>query len=242
MKPSAKLVDVLIGIMRIVGLVVAVTPLIGLGLSFQSAAPDHPKQGSSAIDKARGALSSPEIAEPPQSTIHWAITRYLMGFAGDRSLDVATAVEQVRAGYMRYTVRLQISSGSDQSIAVIAPPGGLRPEVRDMTGDGIRNDLVLTPKLLHWPVTFLINDGHDHFLAISGALPGSWGSEDEASGKRDIPSNVALRSSGFRADFLPGSKEPFHPPLRQASFSLIDLAASIRLGHRFSSGRAPPSV
>jgi hypothetical protein len=243
MRPSAKLVAVLFGISRVMGLVVAITPLIALGLSFPSAAPDRPQLSSGAINEARGDLLSSVASESPRVSNHWGITRYLMGFAGDRSLNVATVVEQARSGYARYTVRLQLSSGSDQSIAVIAPPGGLRPEVLDMTGDGIRNDLVLTPRLLNWPLTVLLNDGHDHFVvAISGSLPGSWGSQDAASGTRDVQSGVALLSSGFRADCLSDVEGTFHAPLCQTPFSPIARTASGRSGQAVRLGRAPPLV
>jgi hypothetical protein len=243
MRPSAKLVALLLGISRVVGIVVAITPLIALGLSFHSAAPGQPQFVSSAINEARANPSPPVASESPKVSNHWEITRYLMGFAGDRSLDVATAAEQVHPGSTRYTIRLQLSSGSDQSIAVIAPPGGLRPEVLDMTGDGIRNDLVLTPRLLNWPLTVLLNDGHDHFVvAISGTLRGSWGSEDEASGKRDVQSGVALLSSGFRADCLSNVEGTFYSPLCQTPLSPIAQTASARSGHAVRLGRDPPLV
>jgi hypothetical protein len=64
-----------------------------------------------------------------------------------------------------YTVRLQFASGAEQSISVAAPPGALQPEMRDMSGDSVANDLVLSPKLLGLPPIVLLNEGHDHLTA-----------------------------------------------------------------------------
>lgn len=240
MTPSTKLGMALVRTLWVAGTGLAFVLIVGGNSRFQAIV--RTQLQASTANNARGPVSTPVAAESPKPNDHWGITRYLMGFDGGRSLDVATAVEQVRTGYTRYTVRLQLSSGTDQSIAVIAPPGGLRPEVRDMTGDGIRNDLVLTPKLVHWPLTILVNDGHDHFLAISGALPGSWGADDQASGGLGLPSNLALRSSRFRADFLPGADGPFLQPLQQNFSSPPSQTASVRLAHASGSGRAPPLV
>jgi hypothetical protein len=242
MKPSAKLVAALVRTLRVAGLVLAFTLFIGGGARFHDTIRGHLRAG--AADNARATLSNPVTPEPPKLSNFRSVTRYLMGFAGDRSLDVATVVEQVRTGYTRYTVQLELSSGADQSIAVMAPPGGLRPEVLDMTGDGVRNDLVLTPMLLHWPLTVLVNDGHDHFeVAISATSPGSLGSgEDRASGKRDVQSDAVLMSSGFRADCLTSGGRPFLPRLQENIFSPIAQAATVRLGHTSSSERAPPRV
>jgi len=137
---------------------------------------------------------------------------------------------------------LQLSSGAEQSIAVMGPPGGLRPEVQDMTGDGVRNDLVLTPALIHWPLTVLVNDGHDHFVvAISSPLPGALGTgEDRASGTHYSQSNVALIFSRFKADSLANCERPFLPQYQEALASPIAPSAIARMGHAFSPGRAPP--
>lgn len=243
MKSGAKLVAVAVGISRIVGLLVAITPLIGLCICFQSAVPAHPQVGSDVINEARATPSPVTTPDSARINNYSGITRYLMGFAGDRSLSVATAAEQAHSGSTRYTVRLQLSSGADQSIAVIAPAGGLRPEVLDMTGDGIRNDLILSPTLLHWPITVLINDGHDHFhVAISGASPGSWGAEDLASGRRDVQNRVALRSSGFRSDCLPNLDGQFLPALELNLFAPTSQTTTSHLDRALRSGRAPPLV
>jgi len=181
-------------------------------------------------------------ATPESSTLgnHSEVTRYAMGFEGDRSLDVATIVEQAFAGYARYTVRLRFASGAEQSIAVIAPPGGLRPEMRDMTGDEVPNDVVLTPALFRWPPAVLVSDGHDHFaVAISIAFPSLFG-EGKASKARSVQDAAALASSGFKVGAranrgglsLPQPQKTILPPLAQT--------VGDRSGHTSHSGRAPP--
>jgi hypothetical protein len=98
-----------------------------------------------------------------------------LDFDGDHSLDAATVIEQPSVGYAKYTVQLHLASGAEQSFVVMAPPGGLQVEMRDMTGDNIPNDVVLRPALLRWLPTVLVNDGHQHFeVAWSGPDPGSF--------------------------------------------------------------------
>src|SRR5450631_2336367 len=104
-----------------------------------------------------------------KSNNHLEITNYLMNYAGDHSLDIATVIEQPSTGYTKYTVQLHLVSGAEQSVILSAPPGGLRVEMRDMTGDKIPNDVVLRPALIRWVPTVLVNDGKGYFkVAVSG--------------------------------------------------------------------------
>ena len=180
----------------------------------------------------------------PQELRHPEVTHRLTGFYEDRSLDVAIAVEKVCATYLRYRVRLQLPSGKEQSIAVTAPPGGLQPEVRDMTGDDIRNDLVLTPALFPWPSTVLVNDGHDHFaVANSGAPPGSLspgGNVSWSAGNAQMA--VALTSSGFRTGGIANREGVFIPQLKKTFFISISQTAASRFDHAPSLGRGPPAL
>src|SRR5581483_10434645 len=85
--------------------------------------------------------------------------------ANDALTDCVRAVgarDQQSVWSVRYTLRLSTGSGGEQSIDVVAPPGGVQLALRDMTGDKVVNDLVVTPVLLHWPLTVLVNDGHNH--------------------------------------------------------------------------------
>jgi len=224
------------------------TVFVGAGAFFQGTLHDDFQASAILNAPAQGPLSALVVPQrvPQASRLsnRRNVTRYLMGFTDDRSLDVATVAEQVRSGYVCYAVRLQLSSGAEQSIAVMGPPGGLRPEVQDMTGDGVRNDLVLTPALIRWPLTVLVNDGHDHFVvAISSPAPGSLGTgEDRASGTHYSQCNVALISSRFKADSLTICEGPFLPQSQEAFVSPAAQRATVRWGHSFSAGRAPPRV
>jgi hypothetical protein len=175
---------------------------------------------------------------------HSEIRNYFMDFDGDHSLDVATVIEQVSAGYTKYTVQLHLASGAEQSVVVAAPPGGLQVEMHDMTGDKIKNDIVLRPALVRWLPTVLVNDGHEHFeVAVSGTDPSTFSSnEDLGSRRRDSQTFALLMSSGFKAAHPPNGRKLFNPQLLQCHFSSFNQTGTNRLGHALSPGRAPPLV
>ena len=169
------------------------------------------------------------------------VSRYATGFDGDHSLEAATVVEQAFARFTLYTVRLQFASGAEQSIAVTAPPGGLQPEMRDMTGDSVPNDVVLTSKLLRSPLVVLLNDGHDHLtVAVS---PGSFASgEGRASRPRAVHGASALVSSGFKLRALANGGGLFLPQPRQNFSSPISRIVTKHARFACSSERAPPAL
>lgn len=164
-----------------------------------------------------------------------------LGIDGDRGLGGADVVKQNLAPATRYTIHLRLAGG-EQLIPVIAPPGGLQFEVRDMTGDNVRNDLVLRPALVHWPLIVLLNDGHDHFtVAISAALPSSLNSLSRASRAQQVPGTTALESSTSKAGGLANSGQAI-PKLQQGFLSLIQQRVINRTGYASVSGRAPPAI
>jgi hypothetical protein len=186
--------------------------------------------------------STPVSGELPALRNRMEVTQYVMDFDGDHSLDLATVVEQAIGAYSQYTVHLHLASGAEQSIAVSAPPGGLRLEMHDMTGDKVRNDLVLRPTLVHWLPTVLVNDGHDHFaVVISNHLLDSLSSgEDLQSRRSDARGTAALMSSGFKAGGLTRDRELF-PQLRELLLAPTTQAVVPRWELTTSSGRAPPT-
>jgi hypothetical protein len=114
-------------------------------------------------------------------------------------------------------MRFQFASGHEQFVTVTAPPGGLQPEMRDMSGDNVANDLVLSSRVLRSPLVVLLNDGQDHLtVAVS---PDSFASdEDSASGEQArqhalavMSSRVKLAGLGKGGDVLdPHSQEDIH--------------------------------
>jgi hypothetical protein len=178
------------------------------------------------------------------SNSHSEVRNYFMGYAGDHSLDDATVIEQPSAGYTKYVVQLHLASGAEQSVIVRAPPGGLQVEMHDMTGDKIPNDVVLRPALVRWLPTVLVNDGHEHFeVAVASADPSSFSStEDLGSRRRDSQMFAFLMSSGFKTAYLPNSRRPFDPQLRECLFSSFTQTVPNRLSRASSPGRAPPLV
>ncbi len=172
------------------------------------------------------------------------VTNYLMDYAGDHSLDIATVIEQPSPGYTKYTVQLHLVSGAEQSVILSGPPGGLRVEMRDMTGDKIPNDVVLRPALIRWVPTVLVNDGTGNFrVAVSGRDPSSFSSnEDLGSRKRDTQTFALMLSSGFKAVHPLNSRRPLDPPLQECLLYAFAGSMSARLDHATSSGRAPPRL
>jgi hypothetical protein len=210
--------------------------LFGAAAAHSSAMPRHPMR--TVLPRLRSAIthdsSAPDNHGASQETV---------GFEGKESLNAAAVVNENLPLSTRYTVRVRLSGGDEQVISITAPPGGLQLEVRDMTGDDVRNDLILRPALIHWPLIVLLNDGHDHFtVAISATLPSSVDSGSRASRSRQIPEPAALTSSRPKAGpqansgQIPGSalQRGFLPPVAQR--------VANQVAHRSVLGRAPPAI
>jgi hypothetical protein len=193
------------------------------------------------ISLAHAVSPVPNTSEPSALNHSRMVARYATRFEGDHSLDAATVTELISAPLTLYTVRLQFASGAEQSISVTAPPGGLQPEMRDMSGDSIANDLVLTSKLLGLAPIVLLNEGHDHLtVAIS---PGSFASgEDRASGSQQIHRGLALLSAKFRPGELRNAGGQHAPQAQENLLSPIAQIFAEPAEPTSSSGRAPPAL
>ena len=217
----------------------ALTLVVGVGASAQDV---HRAQVQA--DPSSRALSFSAIpggSESPALDIQPKVTHYATQFDGDHSLEEATVVEQAFARFTLYTVRLQFASGAEQSVVVTAPPGGLQPEMRDMSGDSVPNDLVLTSRLLGLPFIVLLNEGHDHLtVAIS---PGSFTTgEGRASGPNQVHRALALESSGFKRGGLNSYGSLHYPQLEQRLPSPLASLSAKYAEHPSASGRAPPAI
>jgi hypothetical protein len=151
------------------------------------------------------------------------------------------ADSQAPSWYAHYTLRLKADTGDEQSIVVIAPPGGLKITKRDMTGDHVPNDVVITPALLHWPLTVLVNDGSHFEVAISAANPGSVSGPHQLSGGNGIWDISALSPSIFEPHTVSNRGGVLTPPMRERLlYSIEHLVFPL---HAIASGpgRGPPA-
>jgi hypothetical protein len=177
-------------------------------------------------------------AKPPAGE-RCSVAQFLTGLDGDHSLNAATVAEHVFARYSLYSVRVQFASGAEQSFMVTAPPGGLQPEIRDMSGDSVPNDLVLTSRLLGYPLVILLNDGHDHFtVAISPDLFAA--NDGRASGPHESHRSLALMSSSFKAKAIAQRGDSYSPRPQENRVSVSKHTEASLATHSFCPGRAPP--
>lgn len=161
---------------------------------------------------------------------------------GHRVFSTAALIEQDLERSTSYTVRVQVANGDEQLIPVTAPPGGLQLEVRDMTGDNVRNDLVLRPALFHWPLIVLLNDGHDHFKAVITAdLPSNVDSRRQASGSQEIPVVAAFRASSSKTGLEANGRQILALTLQRGFLPPLAQRVPSQDGYRSVLGRAPPA-
>jgi hypothetical protein len=237
MKPRAQFTTALLKHLPVAGFLLVGILLIGIHADSQDIV--GPQLRLDGIDVA---LTSRDLPSASREISSRDIAHYAMALDGDRSVDLATVVEQPFSGYTRYIVRLQLASGAEQAVAVAAPPGGLRLEMRDMSGDNVPNDLILTPRLIAWPPTVLLNNGHDHFeVAVTAGFPRSLGSDDDrASRPQDNHAPVSMISSGPEAFGITNGQGLLVPQLAKYLLSSITPSFATRLDYASSSGRAPP--
>jgi len=156
-------------------------------------------------------------------------------FVSDGALNVPASTH--------YSVHVRVGDDSDEVVPVTAPPGGLQLQVLDMSGDNVRNDIVLRPALVHWPLIVLLNDGHDHFtVAISADLPDQVDSDTRASGESRVPHNLALVSSSFASDLDASNCRAFVPILHSQLLVPKVRRAVCGMDGIPILGRAPPAA
>jgi hypothetical protein len=179
-------------------------------------------------------------SESPALIRHSRVTRFVTRLDGDHSLDTAIVAEQVFGQHTLYTVRLQFTSGAEQSLAITAPPGGLQPAMRDMSGDNIPNDLVLSSGLLRLPLVVLLNEGHDHLTVANS--PGSLGSDEgQALGSREAQRALATVPSGLKIGRLTTGGKLLRPPSQEILLSSRTWISAEWADYPTISGRAPPA-
>jgi hypothetical protein len=210
--------------------------VFGAAAAHSTAMPRHPTR--TVLPRLRSAISHDSSA--PQNR---GASQETFGFEDTESLNAEAVVNENLALSTHYTVRVRVSDGDEQVISITAPPGGLQLEVRDMTGDDVRNDLVLRPALIHWPLIVLLNDGHDHFtVAISATLPSSVDSGSRASRSHQIPETAALTSSSPKAGPQASSRQILGSTLQRAFLPPLAQRVANQVTLRSVLGRAPPAL
>jgi hypothetical protein len=193
-------------------------------------------------DNCNHALASPSTCVASESSElpnHNRVTRFVTRFDGDHSLDTAIVAEQVFGRHALYTVRLQFASGSEQSFAITAPPGGLQPAMRDMSGDSIPNDLILSSGLLRLPLVVLLNEGHDHLTVANS--PGSLGSDEgQASGSHQAQRSLAMVRAGMKLGGLSPGVRLLVPHSQEMLLYPHTQIAELWRDNPTMPGRAPP--
>jgi hypothetical protein len=86
---------------------------------------------------------------------------------GDLKPDLATVeIESQRSARTNYSIRVQLSAGTQSAISLNAPMGGLRLSARDVNGDDSL-DLIVTSISEARVIAVLLNDGHGRFFVAS---------------------------------------------------------------------------
>jgi len=162
-------------------------------------------------------------------------------FDGDHRPDLAyVGAGQDNTNADSYWVDFRLSSQEQKCVRVIAPPGGLLIEARDVNGDQAV-DLVVSTAWLRQPVAILLNDGRGSFKAANpGAFPGAFqrAESNRFSGHQHLICAVdALTQSRLGVC----TEKPLSHRLSETQFDPRSSSAIFLSSHYVSTrGRAPP--
>jgi hypothetical protein len=172
------------------------------------------------------------------------LTIAIADFDGDRGLDLASVQTAGSAsGSSTYWIQFQFSTAGQESVQLVAPPGGLAIEARDVNGDQTV-DLIFTTAWLRQPVAILLNDGHGRFSRVEpAAFPAAF----------DQSRTNWVSGTRLRADFLAlppqsrigmdhANKNPLHQGSQAGRIVLPTPEVQVAQVLCCSAGRAPPSA
>jgi hypothetical protein len=194
------------------------------------------------VNLAHGSSSdNAAFARPFNSTAEFAIA----DFDGDLKPDFATVqAGQTSTHVSRYLISFQLSAGSQQTIGLDAPIGGLLLDSRDVNGDHF-TDLVVSTTWFRRTVAVLLNDGNGNFTVVDPSQFPSLTPESQADWSASSlqfsevssvpPSRPFPKVTQSRSyDFLAAEVAEF------ASGSAVRFRALTRTAR--TSGRAPPAL
>lgn len=165
-------------------------------------------------------------------------------FDGDNKPDLARVhSSETIANSTRYSIDIELSSGSRQNVVLTAPFGGLRLESRDVNGDHFP-DVIVSTSWTGVPVAVLLNDGLGNFKRFDPAVfPGAFETSDSSF---DLPANpeddgaaTALPRSSWGESKQAGSTHTARGDLGRVELR-PEQPRSLRCRDSFS-GRAPPT-
>lgn len=186
--------------------------------------------------------AGPDVPYVPTASLGPGSSFAIADFDGDKRLDLANVESgQLGSRSTTYSIQFHLTASKRQAIKLIAPPGGLTIEARDVNGDNTV-DLVLTTAWSEQPVVVFLNHGHGSFSrAEPNQFPGvfcgprgNWGSSrHQISEPVDIASQSRSGVSPYaeNASTLRGPTEPVRTPISGFVFDPLLIA---------SPDRAPP--
>ena len=105
----------------------------------------------------------------PVTSIGTGLQFAIADFDGDHRLDLAyVQTGQSELSGEAYWISFRLSLQGQRSVRILAPPGGLQIQARDVNGDHAV-DLVVSTAWLRQPVAILLNDGHGAFTPAKPA-------------------------------------------------------------------------
>lgn len=191
---------------------------------------------------ARSTSAAPHAQYAPTASVGRGTSFAIADFDGDHRADFAYIQPgQNGSASNSYWVDLRLSLEGQRSIRLVAPPGGLLIEARDVNGDHAI-DLVVSTAWFRQPVAILLNDGHGRFTAEKpAAFPGAFQrAESELFSTQQRLTGAIAASTESRAGVYTETALPQTAPetrFHWHSKSAICISASL-LSH---DGRAPPS-
>lgn len=138
-----------------------------------------------------------------------------------------------------YWIDFRLSFRGPYSVRILAPPGGLRIEARDVNGDNAV-DLVVSTAWFRQPVAILLNDGHGAFTPEKPAtFPDAFrqNTSERFASQHLLAGRIDVLTQSPLVFYL---ATPLSAPLRETSFRLRSGRTVPSLYFRSSCGRAPP--
>src|SRR5712692_8148291 len=123
----------------------------------------------------RVAVAGQDVPHVPIASLGAGPSFAIADFDGDKRLDLANVQgAQLGSASTTYSMQFHLTASGRQVIQLIAPPGGLAIEVRDVNGDNAV-DLVITTAWLRQPIAIFLNQGHGSFSRAEPAqFPGTF--------------------------------------------------------------------